>query len=205
MQIEIRNLGKKFYREWIFRGVNLTLNKSEAYAFTGHNGSGKSTLMLTLAGILPPTQGEVFYSNAQQSIAHDDFYQYQSVVAPYMELIEEYTLAELLDFHLSFKPPLPAYSSKDMLRSMYLENAKHKYIKQFSSGMKQRLKLGLAFYVQSPVLFLDEPCSNLDHQGIQWYKSEIQQALKEKLIIICSNQPYEYDFSKNIISIEQYK
>lgn len=205
MQIEVRNLSKKFYREWIFRGVSLIMKKGETYVFTGPNGSGKSTLMLTLAGMLPPTQGEIFYSNAQQTIANDDFYKYQSIVAPYVELIEEYTLAELLDFHLSFKAPLPMYNSKDILRSMYLENAKHKYIKQFSSGMKQRLKLGLAFYVQSPVLFLDEPCSNLDHQGIQWYRNEVQQVLKNKLIIICSNQPYEYDFSKNIINIEQYK
>ncbi len=205
MQIEIRNLGKKFYREWVFRNVHLTLHKGAAYVFTGPNGSGKSTLMLTLTGMIPATQGEIIYKNAQQTIPPDDFYQYQSVAAPYMELIEEYTLKELLDFHFSFKAPLASYSSKDILQAMYLENARHKYIKQFSSGMKQRLKLGLAFYADSPVLFLDEPGSNLDQQGIQWYRTEVQRALKEKLIVICSNQLYEYDFSENIINIEQYK
>lgn len=205
MQIDIKNLGKKFHREWIFRNVNLTLTSNEACVFVGPNGSGKSTLMLAITGMLPPTQGQIIYKNGSQIISDDHFYQQQSIVAPYMEVIEEFTLHELLNFHFSFKIPLSGYNVDRILQSMHLENAKNKYIRQFSSGMKQRLKLGLAFYAQSPVLFLDEPCSNLDVNGIQWYRSEVQKALKNRLIVICSNQPYEYDFSKKIISIEQYK
>lgn len=205
MQIDIKNLGKKFHREWIFRNVNLTLTSNEACVFVGPNGSGKSTLMLTITGMLPPTQGQIIYKNESQIISDDHFYQQQSIVAPYMEVIEEFTLHELLNFHFSFKIPLSGYNIDRILQSMHLENAKNKYIRQFSSGMKQRLKLGLAFYAQSPVLFLDEPCSNLDVNGIQWYRSEVQKALKNRLIVICSNQPYEYDFLKKIINIEQYK
>lgn len=205
MKIEIKSLGKKFHREWIFRNVNLTLSSNEAYVFVGPNGSGKSTLMLMITGMLPPTQGEIIYRNGSQIIPDEYFYQQQSIVAPYMEVIEEFTLLELLDFHFSFKLPLPTYNTQRIMQAMYLEKAKNKQIRQFSSGMKQRLKLGLAFYSQSSVLFLDEPCSNLDANGIQWYRDEVQKTMSNKLIIICSNQSYEYDFAKNFINIEQYK
>lgn len=205
MQIEIKNLGKKFHHEWIFRNVNITLTSHEACVFVGPNGSGKSTLMLIITGMLLPTQGEILYKNGSQTIPDEHFYQQQSIVAPYMEVIEEFTLHELLDFHFSFKSPLPEYNTHRIMQAMHLERAKNKYIKQFSSGMKQRLKLGLAFYAQSPILYLDEPCSNLDTTGIQWYRNEVQKALRDKLIVICSNQSYEYDFAKKIINIEQYK
>lgn len=205
MQIEVQELSKRFHREWIFKNVNLTLAGNEAYVFTGPNGSGKSTLMLSLTGLLPPTKGNITYKKDDQIIADSEFYQHQSVVAPYMEVVEEFTLQELLDFHFSFKRPLPGYNTDHVMEAMYLERAKNKYIRQFSSGMKQRLKLGMAFYSQSAVLFLDEPCSNLDAGGIQWYRTEAQKALQNKLIIICSNQPYEYDFCEKITNIEQYK
>lgn len=205
MQIEVQELGKKFHREWIFRNVDLTFAGNEAYVFIGPNGSGKSTLMLTLTGLLPPTKGNIIYKKDDQIIPDDEFYQHQSVVAPYMEVVEEFTLQELLDFHFSFKRPLPGLNVNHIMEAMYLERAKNKYIRQFSSGMKQRLKLGMAFYSQSTVLFLDEPCSNLDAGGIQWYRMEAQKALQNKLIIICSNQPYEYDFCEKVINIEQYK
>lgn len=205
MQIEVQELSKRFHREWIFRNVNFTFAGDEAYVFTGPNGSGKSTLMLTLTGLLPSTKGNIIYKKDDQIIADEKFYQHQSVVAPYMEVVEEFTLRELLDFHFSFKHPLPGYNTDHVMEAMHLERAKNKYIRQFSSGMKQRLKLGMAFYSQSAVLFLDEPCSNLDAGGIQWYRTEVQKTLQRKLIIICSNQSYEYDFCEKIINIEQYK
>lgn len=205
MQIELKDVGKKFYREWIFRKVTLTFTSPGAYVFVGPNGSGKSTLMLVLTGLLPPTHGTVMYKTDTQTLGEDTFYRYQSVVAPYMEVIEEFTLKELLEFHFSFKKLLPSYTTARIMELTYLEKSAHKYIKQFSSGMKQRLKLGLAFYTQSEVLFLDEPCANLDAQGIQWYRQEVQKVLQHKLVIIGSNQSYEYDFCERVISLEQYK
>ncbi len=205
MQIEVQDLGKKFHREWVFRHINLHLAGGKTYVFVGPNGSGKSTLLLTLSGMLPATKGKVIYRKEDQALPDELMYQYQSIVAPYMEVIEEFSLQEMIDFHFSFKQPIAGYDTETIIQSMYLEKAKKKYIRQFSSGMKQRLKLGLAFYSQSSILFLDEPCSNLDNQGIQWYREEVQKAAQNKLIIICSNQPYEYDFCENVINIEQYK
>jgi ABC-type multidrug transport system ATPase subunit len=67
--------------------------------------------------------------------------------------------------------------------------------------MKQRVKLGLAMYTDSPILFLDEPTSNLDSQGTEWYLNEIQNNLSDRIVIICSNQTYEYSFCNEVINL----
>lgn len=205
MQIKVSNLGKKFQREWIFKNVNLTLEQGESYVLIGPNGSGKSTLMLILSGLLPPSQGEVKYKKEGKDLSEDHFYLYQSIVAPYEEVVEEFTLEELLNFHFSFKQARENMSVRDVMEALYLTQARHKYIRQFSSGMKQRLKLGLAFYAQNDILFLDEPCSNLDAKGISWYQQEVRKVVQDRIIVVCSNQPYEYEFVKHQINIEQYK
>ncbi|MEK6476403.1 ABC transporter ATP-binding protein [Catalinimonas sp. 4WD22] len=206
MQIKLNSLGKKFQREWIFRNVNLTLKQGESYVLIGPNGSGKSTLMLILSGLLSASEGTVEYKKDNgENLPEEQFYLSQSIVAPYEEVVEEFTLTELLDFHFAFKPSLDNMSSADIIEALYLTTARNKYIKQFSSGMKQRLKLGLAFYSKSKVLFLDEPCSNLDARGIEWYQQEVKKILHERLIVICSNQSYEYEFVDQRINIEQYK
>lgn len=206
MHIVARELGKKFHNEWVFKKLNLKLSSNQTYAFTGPNGSGKSTLLLVLSGLLPFSTGSVQYYNAENHpISSDAIFRYLSLAAPYTELIEEFTLEELLKFHFQFKEIVPGYNIPKIISSLSLEKAQHKYVRQFSSGMKQRLKLGLAFYSQSQLLLLDEPCSNLDAKGIAWYKEEVIKASNGKLSIICSNQPHEYDFCGNTISLEDYK
>ena len=72
--------------------------------------------------------------------------------------------------------------------------------------MKQKLKLAFSFYAQNHILLLDEPTSNLDESNIEWYLKSIQELdVTEKVIIICSNQKYEYDFCNEIISLLDYK
>ena len=206
MRIIATKLGKKFHNEWVFKNLNLDLSTNQTYAFTGPNGSGKSTLLLILSGLLPFSTGSVHYCNAEnQTISSDSIFRYLSLAAPYTELIEDFTLEELLKFHFQFKEITPGYNIPKIISSLSLEKAQHKYVQQFSSGMKQRLKLGLAFYSQSQLLLLDEPSSNLDAKGVAWYKEEVIKAGKDKLLIICSNQPHEYDFCRNIINLENYK
>ena len=205
MQITLQQIGKKFQREWIFRDISLTFQENQTYALIGPNGSGKSTLLLILSGLLPPSRGEILYHHQGQLIEAENVYRHQAIAAPYVELIEEFTLRELLDFHFALKSPLPTLTTAAILQKLQLEQAKHKYIHQFSSGMKQRLKLGLAFYTDADLIFLDEPCSNLDKSGTGWYYDEIKALLGKKLMIISSNQPYEYQFCDTFVDIVRYK
>ncbi|MDQ3395213.1 MAG: ATP-binding cassette domain-containing protein [Bacteroidota bacterium] len=205
MQISLEQVGKKFQHEWIFRKIDYQFNLGKAYAITGPNGSGKSTLLQVISGILPANEGNVNYIVNSKYIDITEIFPYIDIAAPYQELVEEFTLIEFLKFHFSFKSIKKGLSIEELIQILRLEKSINKIIKHFSSGMKQRLKLGLAFFSQSQVILLDEPTSNLDEVGINWYMQNVTGILKEKLIIICSNTPAEYSFCDFNINILDHK
>ncbi len=205
MEIVVSNLGKQFQEEWIFKDLDYSFQKDQIYAITGPNGSGKSTFLQVLSGFLPQTNGEVIYKLDKSDLSEDDFYKYVSVATPYTELIEEFTTLELLKFHFKFKKMRGVTNFEEFLISINLINAKDKIVKNFSSGMKQRLKLGLAFYSQTPIVLLDEPTSNLDSEGMNWYQQLLSDQRKDRIVIVASNQPYEYEQSNHQLSILSYK
>jgi ABC-type multidrug transport system ATPase subunit len=205
VSIKVENLSKKFYKDWIFKNINYTFQSGKSYAITGPNGSGKSTLLQVLSGFLPQTEGSIIYTLGNNPVSAENIYKYISLAAPYLELIEEYTLEELIDFHRQFKPLSDGITTKDLIYLLKLEKSAHKQVRNFSSGMKQRLKLGLCLFSQDPIIFLDEPTANLDVKGSNWYREHISSILTDKLVIICSNMEHEYDFCDETISIVNYQ
>lgn len=205
MQISLQNIGKKFRKEWIFRNVNLEFVSGNSYTFVGPNGSGKSTLLQVLAGVAPQTEGKVVYQKNDSEVGIDDIYREIVIAAPYLELVEEFTLLESIEFHQKFKQFKDDLTPKQLIEKLNLKPHADKPVRNFSSGMKQRLKLGLAFWSISDIILLDEPTSNLDAQATEWYLSQIEQHTQDRLLIICSNQPHEYAFCKNIVDIRDYK
>lgn len=161
--------------------------------------------MQLLMGNVPLTEGNVTYQNGDKTIDPDKWYKQIVLAAPYLEVIEEFTLRELVEFHLQFKPLKNNFTASDFEEFIQLSHASNKIVRHFSSGMKQRVRLGFAFLSNVPVIYLDEPTSNLDNEGIQWYLRSIEQYTKDQLLIIGSNQPQEYEFCKNIISIADFK
>src|ERR1700709_1668785 len=103
MKITLQNIGRRFNREWIFRGVDYTFSDNGSYAILGPNGSGKSTLLQVLNGSLAPSVGKLNYTFNNAEVDASDVYQHLSLAAPYLELIEEFTLSEVIDFHFQFK------------------------------------------------------------------------------------------------------
>ena len=203
MKIILKDLSKRFNRQWIFQNLNYELESGQSYAITGPNGSGKSTLLQVIIGSMPRTSGDVSYILNGEKIEDDLHYEHCVLASPYLELIEEFTLKELLDFHFKFKTIQKGTNIRKLTQVAYLEEHLYKPIKNFSSGMKQRLKLALAFYSDTPILILDEPTSNLDAKGIQWYLDQVNQC-KDRLIIVASNQKQEYEFCKSNIHIPDY-
>ncbi|MCH7414405.1 ATP-binding cassette domain-containing protein [Belliella sp. R4-6] len=205
IEIKLENAAKRFQYEWIFRNLNLTIHAASKLAITGSNGSGKSTLIKAIAGLSPVTEGSVSYFLEEKKISTEEIFNHLTISAPYLELPEEFSLIELLNFHFKFKVSIPGFSFEKMIGEMYLNGHENKPISQFSSGMKQRLKLGLCFFSQVPLILLDEPTSNLDQKGVDWYLSLIEKFSSSRTLIICSNDPREYQSCNNIIKIEDYK
>lgn len=204
MKINLENIGRRFNKEWIFRDINYTLATSEKYAILGPNGSGKSTLLSIILGSLTPSEGYISYNNGKE-IHTDEIYRYISFAAPYLDLIEEFTLKETIDFHFQFKPLQQGLNVNAVLSLLGLAKSEDKALKHFSSGMKQRTKLVLACCAETPVLILDEPTSNLDEQGVQWYLELIRQFTADKLVIVGSNQAHEYGFCTQQLRISDFK
>lgn len=212
MKVTLSNVGKRYNREWIFRKLEYEFNSENAYVILGSNGSGKSTLLQTIAGNYLLSEGKIEYSSkkTQESeykiIERENIFQSISFASPYLELFEEYTLWESIVFHSRFKKLHPGLSPENILQLCELEKAGDKELKHFSSGMKQRVRLALAILSNTPLLLLDEPASNLDKKGIEWYKKLIQDYSKNRLVIVCSNQQdYEYGFCNKELMIEDYK
>ena len=207
MQITLTNTGKRFNREWIFRGVNFEFAAKGKYAITGSNGSGKSTLLQVIAGSLTHNEGTVTFHEGPLKENNDTFstanFQHISLAAPYLDLIEEMTATEFMSFHQSFKPL--SITINEALQIVQLEKAANKQVLYFSSGMKQRLKLAQAFFCKSPVLLLDEPTTNLDSDGVALYHTLIKNFTQQKLVIISSNDQQEYNFCEEVIAIGDYK
>ena len=227
MKITLTDAGKRFNRDWIFRHLSYEFSPQHHYAITGPNGSGKSTLLQVIAGAIGISEGHVNYeaivrhssSFGHQRLAADDAstvapaaaippekaYHYLSLSAPYLELIEEMTAIEFLQFHHSFKPFLPSHPIPNILSTVGLEAAARKQIRFFSSGMKQRMKLAQALFSDTPVILLDEPCTNLDAEGIALYQRLIREYGTGRLIIVSSNDRQEYDFCDKVIDITTYR
>jgi ABC-type multidrug transport system ATPase subunit len=218
MKITLIDAGKRFNRDWIFRHLRYEFLPRQHYAITGPNGSGKSTLLQVIAGAIAISEGEVRYasgshptgkfsptSGSSADIPPDQAYRYLSLSAPYLDLVEEMTALEFLNFHNAFKPFLSSIGIPEILDAVGLVNTEQKQIRFFSSGMKQRLKLAQALFSDTSVILLDEPCTNLDAEGIALYQQLVRKYGEGRLVIVSSNDPQEYDFCENKIDIRRYK
>lgn len=205
MIITLENIGKRFQRHRIFKDVGHSFKAPNAYALLGSNGSGKSTLLRIIAGMQSPSLGKVRFYNGQQELEPNKVFSLISFCAPGMELVEELTLQEFFEFHFSFKQLMPGMTIESIIKKTGLEGAANKPVGDYSSGMKQRVKLAQAIFSDTPALLLDEPCTNLDQQGVEQYREWMEEYSKNRLVIVASNDPREYFFCREVVEIERYK
>lgn len=205
MKISLTDAGKRFNRDWIFRHFTYTFQSGQSYAITGPNGSGKSTLLQALSGAIYMNEGNIQYSTDNIQYSSEVIYKQVSICAPYLEVVEEMTLKEFLDFHHGFKPFLQGVTTDSIIAAIGLEKAVNKQIRYYSSGMKQRVKLAQCIFSDTSIVLLDEPCTNLDATGIELYHSLIATYCKDRLIVVSSNDEVEYKFCEEKINVGDYK
>lgn len=205
MKVDLKNIGKRYNYEWIFRNVNYEFTSENNYVILGSNGAGKSTLLQVVAGSLIPSEGQINFS-AENSIEQEHIYSKLSYAAPYLDLFEDYTLAESIEFQAKLKPFFKGLSTQQIIAITGLEKSKNKQLKYYSSGMKQRVRLALAILADTPLLLLDEPTSNLDKTAIDWYQQLLKTHSADRLIIVASNQQeHEYFLCNKEIRVEDFK
>lgn len=202
MMIDAQGVGKRFGTQWIFRNVNLALKPGNTYAITGRNGSGKSTLLKTLAGLVTQNEGNITYTLEKQTIQPDAVPAHLSFSSPYMELIEELTISEMINFHASMRTLLLSIS--ELSEQIKISNKTE--IRNLSSGMKQRLKFALAIFTKSDALFIDEPTANFDNEWANWYLETISNYKGNRLVVIASNHEMEYkNLANEVFSMNLWK
>lgn len=206
MQVDLQDIGRRFNQGWIFRNLSASFRSNEHVVIKGANGSGKSTLLQIIFGSLTSSEGKVDYKMGGQELDQDSMIHKVSMCAPYLQIIEEFTLKESIEFQgkaISYREGL---TSTQILKLMELTPHANKQIKSFSSGMKQRVKLALAILADVPLVLLDEPAMNLDTNAIDWYVKLVKQHCQDRLFIVCSNSAgEEFPFCTNELDVNSFK
>jgi ABC-type multidrug transport system ATPase subunit len=206
MRITLASVSKTFGREALFSGVDQVIDSGSRTAILGPNGSGKSTLLQVIAGAMLPTKGEVKHELNGSTLEHDVVYKHVSIAAPYLSVYEDLSLRETLDLHIRLKPLLNRITGEELARIALLERHLNKPVRNFSSGMKQRLKLALAILSDTSLLLLDEPCTNLDTQGSAWFRELLLKDLGTRTLLVASNRQQEETFACTAsIEVERWK
>lgn len=191
------DIAKKFKKEILFRQFDFTFLSGRKYAILGANSSGKSTLLKIIGGALAATKGSVTYRSEAPRETLISF------CSPEMYLLDDFTVEELFELHFQFKKPkLPV---KQQWEESNLTPFLTKKYAELSSGLKNKIKLSLALFSDTPILLLDEPCTNFDDKNSAWYNEMIKRHCQNQLIIVASNQEIEYEFCKEHIDLYEYK
>ena len=205
MKVTLQNIWKSYETEWVIRNMSYEFTEGNSYAILGPNGSGKSTLLQVITGMISPSKGTINYQLHDNEVKVEDIYQHLGFSSPYQQLIEEFTLMEQVQFHSKFRPFIGNLSPMEVLLKMDLEKHGNKQIRNFSSGMKQRVKLALSILGQSDLVLLDEPATNLDERGVRWFHDLLNENLNSRLLIVSANRIEEYDFCNVQLNVMDWK
>ncbi len=188
--LSIDKVGKQFYRNWLFRHLNLKISEGESLAVIGHNGSGKSTLLRIIASQMVPTEGKVTLRIGGTPVPANQMYQHLSWSAPYIGLFPELTLRE--QFRLQGRFRTMMLPESEFLSVLSLSNEADKPLRFYSSGMLQRAKAGLAIFAQGQLLLLDEPTSNMDEGNAGLIQDLLETYQRNRILILASNLEREF-------------
>src|SRR6516165_1130634 len=167
MLIELNNLSRSFGTQQALRGVNLQLEPGRV-GLLGPNGAGKSTLLKILLGLLPPSSGTGRVLGHELDSSGGDLRRAIGYMPEADALVPGLHGAEYVALagELYGMPRREAQRrAPEVLTYLELEDARYRKLEEYSTGMKQRIKLAQALVHDPQVLLLDEPTSGLDPAG----------------------------------------
>ena len=203
--VEALGLNKSFGRRLIFNDLKFKFEKAGVYGVSGPNGSGKSTLVKIIAGIIGASKGKIIHKLNENVIIAERLHNHIGFVSPYLVLYEEFSVYENFNFFAQIRGVKFNKERVDYLLDKFLLfKRKDELLKTYSSGMKQRVKLAQCIFSDTAIVLLDEPCTNLDTNGIDLYHSLITDYCKDRLVIVSSNDETEYSFCNERINMNDY-
>ena len=182
-----QGISKEFNRKLIVENISFALGNGDSLALVGKNGAGKSTLAKILCGLLSPSRGSVGLTIDGTPVEYPGrMYPHIGFVAPYINLYDEFTGIENLSLCARIRnhSAAPGDRIEDLLRRFSLFDKRNDELRTYSSGMKQRLKYCAALLHEPPLLVLDEPCANLDEEGIAVVRAVMREQQGTGILII---------------------
>jgi heme exporter protein A len=202
IDIAFTNIHKTFPSLSLYQGLTGKIPAGVCTCIVGENGSGKSTFLKILAGIIKPSAGFITYMDAKRKLTMEDFRHHAGFLTPDMQFYDTMTAKENLYF-------FTAMSGIELSDSELLELLVHVQlagdvgaVKNFSTGMKQRLKIALLLASKKEVWFLDEPSSNLDKAGRTLIKKMLFNARSQnRTILLATNDLVEVGYADDVIQL----
>jgi heme exporter protein A len=200
----VDGLGKHYPSTLLFKNISFSLSHGDVLAITGWNGSGKSTLVRIIAGLTSLSAGRIELSIDGDVIPKSSRRKFLGLVAPAISLYDELTGLENLEFFCKVRGVACTQPAlMDFMAKAGLDGQANKACRDYSSGMKQRLKLAQALVHAPPLLLLDEPGTNLDSEGFKIVERIVRQQRKTGMTIIASNDKREVGFADRIVNLPE--
>jgi ABC-type multidrug transport system ATPase subunit len=192
--IAAENLDKSFSGTPLFSGLSFSASRG-LVAVSGRNGSGKTTLLKILAGLARPTSGRVHIeTEGAAALTPSERRLAVGWAGPDLELYGELSAVENL--HFFRKAAGREADTADLVRRLaavgLAEEAMRRRVEEYSTGMKQRLRIAFATLFDPPVLVLDEPMVGLDVEGRETVYRVLAAARERGPVLLASND--ERDF-----------
>lgn len=183
--VSIQNLHKKFGKNQVLSGVNLSISEGGIFAVLGPNGSGKTTLIKSILGMVIPNKGDisVLEKNIKDSSDYRHKIDYLPQIANFPSNLKVKELIKMIK-------DLRGKTSEDqrLIELFKLEPFLDKKLGNLSGGTKQKVNIVLTFMFDSPLIILDEPTTGLDPISLIHLKELINSEKdKGKTILITSH------------------
>ena len=202
-EVSVQNITKRFFRRTVLENISFAVSPNSVQGITGRNGSGKSTLMKILAGLMSPNSGTVEFTASGGVIKPEQLYRHIGYAAPYITLFEEFSALENLHIFAKVRGmEFQKTTANSLLESLGLPTDRKDPIRDFSSGMMQRMRLAFATYHKPEFLFLDEPSSNLDEEGFAVVRSIVEEFRKSQCVFIATNDFDDLQMCDNVFSVD---
>lgn len=203
VSLRVTSLEKRYGPKSVFKQVTFSCH-STVLGIAGVNGAGKSTLLKCLSGLLKPTSGTIEWKLKDELLTPKNLKKKSGFLAPYIQLYEDLTVTENLRFIRDLSPAATLKKPEELLQKSGGTGLADSLFGELSTGQQQRVKLAAALLHDPPVLFLDEPGSNLDRQGKEVVENLVREYREnDRLVLLASNQPDELDLCDTVLNLTQ--